>query len=172
MSLLTLLGLFIVVFGITLNYGLLSSFIERITSALKSDSGRTELYKEGLDLFLSSPVFGVGMGYSNFTSEWHGEAPLIYYNFHSTFFNALAKMGVVGVLSYGFLYFTRYRELMKYHAPFNVFMTLSFGAYATYAMIDTAEFNIMPCVIVITLIFTVLEIINQRNENALPLKYK
>ena len=166
--LLCLLLLAVIVVYICYDSGALNSLIERVKTSLSSDSGRTELYLEACDLFRQSPIFGAGMGYYDHDNPMFKGETLFYYNFHSTFFNTLAKMGMVGILSYTLLYITRYRELMKAHTPFHVFLTLAFGSYACYAMVDTAEFNIMPCVIIITLIFAMLEIINDREETYLP----
>jgi O-antigen ligase len=77
-----------------------SVMLQRLTSLFgQGDSTRTGMYKEAYEFFLSSPLFGIG--YKNF------ELLSIYGTYsHSTYAEALACTGILGVILYFSAYIT------------------------------------------------------------------
>lgn len=149
----------------------LKSVFDFILLKLSDDTNRTILFKDALELFKSHPLFGVGQGYYN-PDGWLSLSPVVAYNFHSTFFHVLATMGIVGLVAYIFYFIQRYRIIMAKNSVFNLFAFFSFTMFEMYGMVDTCEFNVMPAMLVVTIILTVIERINTKgNDGALPLSW-
>ena len=81
-----------------------------VISGTSSRAEEGGLYDQALDAFKNHPIFGIGIGHvlvdSNVSytkMDW----------FHSTVFEILGSMGIVGVLCYGYYYFMRFRILLK-----------------------------------------------------------
>ncbi len=134
-----------------------------------SDSSRTKLYQEALDLFAKYPVFGAGLGYYN--PEQTAILGVRLYNFHSVLFHVMGSMGIVGLIAYTFYYLERFKILMHKSNTFTIFITIAFIVFECYAFIDTSEFNAIPLMSVITVLITIVEITNKK-DNVLPLPLK
>ena len=74
------------------------------------DSGRIKLFKEAWELFKAHPIFGVGKGYVG-TGTPTNEIGI--YWFHSTFFQVIASMGIVGLMAYVYYYWARLKILFS-----------------------------------------------------------
>lgn len=136
---------------------------------LNDDNSRTELYTEAVGLFINYPVFGVGLGYVNPDSFLNLSA-VITYNFHSFIFHIMATMGTVGIILFGYYYFSRYRLVMKVNTPFNVMAFIALASFQVYASVDTAEFNIIPLLISLTILLVSVEYSNEHpSKELLPL---
>lgn len=133
------------------------NFVVAFINEALSDSGRTNLYNEATSLALRHPLFGVGLGYYNdrFSSLLSDFRIM---NFHSTFFHVFATMGVVGLIAYAYYYYCRIKTLLLKPSRYSVFAFVSFMLFACYAMIDTCESQMIPTLIVLTMIFIVAEI--------------
>lgn len=136
--------------------------------ALTNDTGRTILYRDAIKQFIKYPIFGVGMAYENL------EVTLIIdsvtaFNFHSTLFHTLATMGIVGIIAYVIYYVARFKIVMANDSTFNVFMLIAFMMFSVYAMVDTCEGNVVPCMIFATLCMAVVETTNKTYTPPLPL---
>lgn len=124
-------------------------------------SGRFELYEEAWDCFIKSPVFGAGIGHNgpNFEIE---VMPM--YWFHSTFFQIIGSMGIVGLAAYVYSYVVRFSIILKRKRPFNNFILISMLGFEGYSMIDTGTFVPVPFMLMIVLITMVLEFINRAED--------
>lgn len=130
-----------------------------------SDSSRTKLYQEALDLFAQYPVFGAGLGYKQ-----PEDLAIFLYNFHSVFFHVIATMGIIGVIAYVFYYVARFKILMEKNTCFSLFMTIAFIMFECYAFIDVSEFNAIPLMSTVTVLLAVVEFTNKKsNDEPLPL---
>ena len=150
---------------------LISNDFETLSSSLKtffSDNSRTNRYEKALELLFEFPLFGTGLGYSESTQI--SSISISLYNFHSVLFHVIATMGVVGIIVYTFYYIARFKILMKNYNCFSLFATLCFIMFECYAFIDTAEFNAIPLMSTVTVLITVVELTNKKdNEQTLPL---
>lgn len=118
----------------------LSPVITKILSKGTSSSGRVEgLYPEAVSLFKLNPIFGAGWGYKLKPNLSGFYEP---YLFHSTFFQFLANMGIVGVIFMVIFFLWRYfLVLPMYKNPAAVLATISLLLFDLYSMIDTSFFN-------------------------------
>lgn len=135
-----------------------------------SESQRTKLFKEAVELFAKYPIFGVGLGYDS--GKTLTTTNLMLYNFHSVFFHVLGTMGIVGIIAYSFYYFARFKILMQNDTCFSLFATITFIMFECYAFIDTAEFNAIPLMSTMTVFLTIVELTNKKgNDTTLPLNF-
>ncbi|MDE6188664.1 MAG: O-antigen ligase family protein [Clostridia bacterium] len=116
-------------------------------------SGRFELYKEAWGLFKDHPFLGVGRGYVG-TGTIPNEIGI--YWFHSTIFQILAGMGLVGLVAYVYYYVIRFKILfMNFKNSFNLFVLAVWIGFEGYCLINTGTFigyPYMALVIVMTLL--------------------
>lgn len=118
-------------------------------------SGRIGLYKEAWALFKAHPFLGVGKGYMG--SNVKPSAIGIYF-FHSTFFQIIACMGLVGVVAYVYFYAVRLKILFKnIKNSFNLFCLALFVGFEGYSMMDTGTFIAYPCMALVIVITLILE---------------
>lgn len=129
------------------------------------DSGRSPLYDLAVKLFRENPVFGAGLGYSD-TGVIGDYSPhngaLRIFNFHSTIFQVAGCMGIFGLIAYAVYFYKRYEIVTENSSAFNLFIFFAFTMFECYGMIDTCEFNIIPCMLVLTIMLTVTETENRK----------
>ena len=103
-------------------------------------AGRVEgIYPLAWDAFKHWPFFGAGWDYklgelssSNYTPYWY----------HSTALQIIATMGVVGVVTFIFFYFWRYRTMLAHRKnPAYVALLAGLLLFDLYGMIDTNFFG-------------------------------
>lgn len=75
-------------------FSILADYIERGMS----DNGRFDLYKQGIEEFLSAPVFG--KGFFGITTETFNFVDFFPQMMHNTPIQLLASMGIVGAIAY------------------------------------------------------------------------
>ncbi len=145
-----------------------AKIIEALKKNLSGDSGRTPLYQEAWSLFLDSPIFGASLGYYNDALYNNANAIVYTYFFHSTFFQIIASMGIMGLIAYVYYFVQRYRVLTCKFCAFNLFAYVSFSLFEIYGFVDVCEFSIIPNMIFATLIIVAVEYTNEK-DNAKPL---
>lgn len=136
----------IVVLGMLIIYLCLLNDINTMISALFErgfgTSGRSDLYKEAWELFKTNPLFGVGKGYAG--SYTHTSAIGVYW-FHSTIFQIIACMGIMGIIAYVYFYAVRLKILFKnIKNSFNLFCLAVFVGFEGYSLINTGTFVAYP----------------------------
>lgn len=140
-------------------------FITAELDVRTGESGRSHLYNVAFRLFKENPLFGAGLGYSD-TDAIGDYAPhncaLRIFNFHSTLFQVAGCMGIFGLIAYAVYFYKRYEIVTENSSVFNVFMFFAFTMFECYGMIDTCEFNIVPCMLVLTVMLTVTETENRK----------
>ena len=116
-------------------------------------SNRNKLYEEAWELFKAHPIFGVGRGYLGDNTP---ASPIGTYWFHSTFFQVIACMGIVGLAIYVYYYVVRFAIVFKnIKNTFNLFCLAVFVGFEGYSLINTGTFIAYPdmaAAIVMTLI--------------------
>lgn len=119
-------------------------------------NGRTELYLEAWECFKAHPIFGVGMGHDgpNFVINQMG-----LYWFHSTFFQVLANMGLVGISAFTYLYIVRYKLICKGIKTnrLKVFLLIAMIGFEIQSLADTATFSPIPFMMAVTILTVVAE---------------
>lgn len=104
-----------------------------------NSAGRFELYKEAWNLFLDKPIFGNSM-LTRF--DWENR----YIVYHSTFFEALAAFGIIGVLCTIYFFFKKYRFLFKNKGLLSTILIISFIFIDVYSMIDNTYIILSFCI--------------------------
>lgn len=137
----TVCAVFCVAFFIIAYYGeFMSGVIDNIIGRGLDSSGRVDwLYPEAVEAFKQWPIFGAGWDYrlgelasSFYTPYWY----------HSTALQILATMGIVGVITFVFFYFWRYRTLLAHRKnPAFVALLAALFLFDAYGMVDTNFFG-------------------------------
>lgn len=157
--------------GIWLCLGIIITvlFREKLENVVKqafyagfSLTGRDKLYREAFRLFIKYPIFGAGLGYLGIDIHNANVGPI--YFFHSTFFQVIGSLGVVGILAFIFVYFTRYKTFLKKgcrHNAFNLISLCAMIAFEGYAMINTGTFVGIPFLMIMHIMVGVCERTNK-----------
>ena len=111
-------------------------------------SGRKGLYAEAWHNFLSHPLNGVGIGYIS-PKPAKPQQEMTMYWYHSTFFQVIASMGIIGLVTWLFMTLIRLHVIVKKDA-FNIFMLFAFLGFEGYSMINTGDFAPLPFVTMLT----------------------
>lgn len=101
-----------------------------------SDNGRFDLYRQAIELFKSSPIFGVGFDYAFGT---FGKFQIFW--FHSTIFQIIACCGILGILCFGYFIFARYYVFFKSINLKKLTILSSILLFDLYGLIDIVFFN-------------------------------
>lgn len=128
-------------------------------------ANRDKLYLEACECFRNHPLFGAGIGYrgDNFEISAVG-----FYWFHSTFFQVIGSMGLVGLAAYAYFYAVRYKIIgakVKKNA-FSLFALIALIGFELYSMIDTGTFIPVPIMALVMLLNLIVERENTELEGA------
>jgi len=108
-----------------------------------SSSGRTDgVYPEAIETFKRWPFFGAGWDYR--IGDLIGGANDGYspYWYHSTVLQILANMGIVGLITFVFFYFWRYRSFLELRKnPAVMALAAGTALFDAYGMVDTNFFG-------------------------------
>lgn len=143
-------------------------FVEVLNFASNSmhsgTSGRDSLYKESIQLFVAHPIFGVGLGYIGnfFKIPPHG----IYW-FHSTLFQIMANMGLVGLIAYAIYYIQRGVIMFSNPKQFNMVLAISIIAFEINSMMEVGTFTPFPYMFILIFMTAFIEHNNNRESNYL-----
>lgn len=154
------------------------AFMDRINGMISSllsrgmgSSGRTDIYKEAWIFFKAHPFQGQGMGAV-------GSSPLVKINalglywWHSTFFQVIACMGIIGLAAYLYYYGTRLFVLFKnIKNSFNLFVLAVWIGFEGYCLIDTGTF-VPPNMMLIIVMTLMLEVNNAKKPSAISELFK
>lgn len=122
-------------------------------------SGRDLLYAEAWDVFTAHPLIGAGVGYNGPNYDIN---TMQFYWFHSTLFQVLANMGIVGFATYAYYYVVRFGIVFKgIRNPLNVFMLIAWLGFEGYSMMDTGTFVPFPTMALIMTMTMLLEFTNK-----------
>lgn len=102
------------------------------------DTGRSILYRLGLEAFREHKIFGVGIGYAY--NKENAYWPMAGNNYHSSFIHVLATTGLVGMAIYLIYIGARVYEFFSLKDDYGFYFGFAFIMYETYASIDCGEF--------------------------------
>ena len=152
---LMLIAISLVVLYIHLNFGIVE-FYEKVKDTIfeigLNSSGRFELYKGATDIWATdflTVTFGNG-----WVAEYASERfPMmnVYVVYHSTFFQMLATLGVLGVIILLFHFYEKYKQVFKFELSISVCLFLGYLLVDIYGMIDNTYgmyYYMLPLVIV------------------------
>lgn len=104
---------------------------------VKDLSGRTDIWNVGLDLLKASPlnfIFGVGRFQSTKLLDVNGK---VFTQFHNIYLDMLLTSGAVGLIYFGFIYFTVIKKLLnsdldKKIKKMYIIMYITYGIYIMF----------------------------------------
>lgn len=133
-------------------------------------SGRSDLYKEAWELFKQHPIFGAGMGYVGYGPGMFND--MKQYWFHSTLFQVLGCMGIVGIAAYVYYYVVRLGlcvKMMTKQFKFAFFVCVAWIGFEGYSMIDTGTMIPFPNMMLVAVMTYVIELScqNDKHEGAI-----
>lgn len=136
-------------------------FLKNFLSQGTGVSGRDLLYAEAWEQFKNYPIFGAGLG---FNGDYFTLNNISFYWFHSTFFQIIGCLGLLGLAAYVYCYYTRFKIVFKCikKNTYNIFVFLSFLGFELYSMMDTGTFIPMPSMMMVFLMTLTVEITNRR----------
>lgn len=129
-------------------------------------SGRDYLYIEALDRFFENPMFGAGFGYVGYVTRLHTESG--FYQLHSTLFQTLGSMGLVGVLAMAYVYVMRYYTVFARATRVKIFFFIAMIGFEGYSLINTSTFTGLPCMTVIYMLLALFELEMAHNAGDIP----
>lgn len=129
--------------------------------------GEDGLYQKALELFKAHPLLGGGVGHvvvkesvDGVTMDW----------FHSTIFEVMASMGILGILCYGFYYLVRFGNIFykgRIKNKFPLFVFITWIAFEGQSLLDVGILEPVY-MIFIALQMVIVEIcVGQRYEQQL-----
>lgn len=131
-----------------------ANIIQKIINMDFTTSGRDVLYQEAIENFVQNPVFGAGLGYIG--SSFNMPDFCIYW-YHSTIFQVIGSMGIVGIFAYAYFYFSRGLIMFKSLKRFNIIISLGLIAFEIHSLFDTGTFTPFPFMLIVIALTAVLE---------------
>lgn len=151
-SLFIIVGLIVLVYFIWAR-PLFKNVLEHLE--VRSNEARTLLYKLAYRNFLEYPIFGKGLAYNG--GMYYYPQPWCIYWYHSTLFQILGSLGIVGLLAYGYQEIMRFNSLIRVKSRFNLFALLAMVGFAGYSMVNVGYFAPLPFVAMVVHLFLVVE---------------
>ena len=123
--------------------------------------GRDELFRDGLDKFLRSPLFGSGF----FSIEWgrYGDSEMTFlpYFWHNTFIQWLGACGILGLAAYLFHRWQTVLLLLRKPSREKNFIAACVGAILLTSLLDCHLFNIG-----VTFVYSVFLLFAEKSEES------
>jgi len=161
-----LISLFVIVAAVSLTiFYRVENFVDHMLSQIKFDGeeARVNLYKLAWTNFLKYPFFGTGLGFT-YPDYYHPQAWCIYW-YHSTLFQILGSLGILGILAYGYQYLIRLKTVFVRKDKFNLYVLLSFIGFEGYSLVNVGNFAPLPFVVMLIVMFLVLDRNNEKLLN-------
>lgn len=113
-----------------------------------NDSGRFDIYKNGLKVFLDNPIFGQTFYPASFPmydfSDVEAFSSFFPPRWHNTVVQMLASCGAVGMLAYSYHRIDTIRLYIKKRNDTNTFIAISIVALLGMSLLDCHFFNVGP----------------------------
>lgn len=140
---------------------------------ISSEEARVKLFAHAVECFSKYPIFGTGLAYDG--NIGYNPKPGAMYWYHSTPFQIIGSLGLVGVVAYTYQFVMRIYTMRatKYKSNFNDTMLISFIGFELMACVNPGDFCPLPFMLFMTMMFCVMEIVNEQkllNENLLDEK--
>ena len=91
------------------------------------------------------------------------------YPFHSTVFQTLGSMGLLGVAAMIWLYISRYYTVLSVRRAWHIFFFVGMLGVEGYAIIDMATFEGLPFMTTIYMFIAVMELERQTDKGQIKL---
>lgn len=122
---------------------------------ISSGESRALMYKLAVQLFKEHPIFGTGLAYN--PKMYYFPKPMCIYWYHSTLFQIIGSLGLVGIIAYSLQFIYRAKSILATKSRFNAFAMLSFLGFAAYSMVNVGYFTPLPFVVVLSMLFIMID---------------
>lgn len=126
-----------------INWDWFVALYQRFQTVMLDDSGRWEIYREALDVFLDHPLFGGGL-----FARIDGNN--VYHMYHNTFLHTLATLGILGFLGLLWQLWVQFSVLFRQKTAAMVILIISLAGAHLHGMLDNIYY--MPQFMVLMLI--------------------
>lgn len=133
---------------------------------ISKDEARVKLFAHAIECFSKSPIFGTGLAYDGGVGYNPKEGGMYWY--HSTPFQIIGSLGLVGVIAYTYQFVMRIYTMCakKYRSNFNDTMLIAFIGFELMACVNPGDFCPLPFMLFMTMMFAVMEIVNEQELKA------
>ena len=133
-------------------------YAARIENAAVGDKTRIEFIKLGVENFLAHPIFGIGIANMKDVGIFKAYVPGSLMFYHNAVIQVISSMGLVGVLAYGWMLFSRLKMLWAGKKRMRiVIFALSYIGIGLMSMTNPGIFCPFPEAGLITLMFAIIE---------------
>lgn len=122
--------------------------------SIKTGEARTGLYRHAVEMFIKYPVFGTGLGYQG--QFYYPQKGGMYW-YHSSPFQIIASLGIVGAVAFVFQYVMRLKMLFVRRTVFNMTVFLSYLGFELMSCVNPGEFCPLPYVLIVVEMFVIAE---------------
>lgn len=129
---------------------------------IKPEESRWGLIRLACENFIKNPFLGVGLGY---VGPGNHPAGFAMYWYHSTPFQIIGSMGIVGIVAYVWQFFARIWVLGERRSFFNLAILLSFGGFELMALVNPGDFCPFPYVYMLSVLFAASEWHGEQKED-------
>jgi hypothetical protein len=171
---LKLFGDFILMMGVI--YILLTVFVGTIPEIIQamldnvmisSEEPRALMYQYAIEVFLKYPIFGTGLGHD---VVYYNPQPMAMFWYHSTIFQIIGSLGLVGIIAYTYQMLMRGKTLIEAHSKYNLYLFLSILGFAGYSLVNVGYFIPLPFGPTLIMLFIVSERLNKFYQHDLAYK--
>ena len=120
------------------------------------EEARGKLIKRALEDFLSSPIFGKGLGYTGNTDIYNPVTGAGNW-YHMMPFQIIGSLGIVGILCYGYQILNRLVVIFTRPGVKKLALALSYSGIFLMSMVNPGEFCPIPYEMLTVLLFILME---------------
>lgn len=130
--------------------------IDKIKSFISPNEVRYILVERSVEDFISSPVFGKGLGYKGNADLYSGKAGTMQW-YHMMIPQVIGSMGAVGILAYGYQIIGRVWLTVKKFSPYVMTLGLSYFGMLLMTQVNPGEFCPLPYELMVVILFIMIE---------------
>jgi hypothetical protein len=137
--------------------------LSQLNSLLEFDQNviRINLYKSALENFINNPLFGAGI---SFRGDCYLPSEGSMYWYHSTPFQIIGSLGLLGWFAYSYQFFDRLEIFKAKKDDFNLYIFFSFLGFELYSLVNVGDFFPFPFVMILTEFFVILNKTNKMKD--------
>lgn len=124
---------------------------------ISDDESRARLLRFSIKDFLDNPVFGQGIGYTGNSDTYNPKKGAANW-YHMMIPQIIGSLGSVGILAYGYQFYTRARLIFKKPTVQMMTLGLSYAGILLMSQVNPGEFCPIPYELLTVLLFIFLEL--------------
>ena len=139
-------------------------FIPTIERFLDGDKIREENIRRALADFKSNIIFGRGFGRSEIPAEDYVEKKMAVNWYHSSPFQIIGSFGLLGVGTFVYQFYARFKFLFEKTTHFNLSVFIAFLGLTMMSTVNPGEFCPVPYGLIIAIFFVMCEKCNNATK--------